>query len=692
MLPRGSDRRKTLFLAFALLFVISTKPTPAQVFDLERDRVQMAELHGLWRFHTGDDTDGKLGWASPALDDSTWKLLPSDHPWTEEGYKGYSGMAWYRFQVVLPAQHKSLALYIPGIAGSYQVFARDRLIGQFGGLPPHERVFFFDGPGQILPIPPDLAHDSGPLTIAIRVWSSPRYFTFSGGGPREAVRIGDASLLTEWESLQFRHWFWSSSAQCYLLFGYLLAGFAGLGLYLLRPSEHEYLWFSASELMFASVYALSVYLGFHPAWDQAFITLLSLTLLAWGVSFSSFLVALLKTRSGWIYRIAIISPLIACLFQVLGTQASLSFARLALLRLLAWLPFQVCVLLLLFFPAKRGNLDARLLLGPVGLGAGNAFVEDVLGVFENAGYSWAAAYEHRFDHLFTWPFPISVGNLVDFLVQISILAILILRFARTRRDEERQAAELEAARTVQQVLIPEEVPAIPGLALECVYKPAGQVGGDFFQILPTPNNGALIVIGDVSGKGMPAAMAVSLLVGTVRTLAHYTQSPAEILTAMNQRMLGRSKDGFTTCLVLRFDPDGAATVANAGHLAPYAGCTEVPVESGLPLGLATQAEYTESSFHLDTGEQLTLLTDGVAEARAKTGELFGFERTASIATLSATQIAATAAAFGQQDDITVLKIRRSPVQEPALASHDALQSKPASLQTNPVPSAITTFL
>jgi serine phosphatase RsbU (regulator of sigma subunit) len=273
-----------------------------------------------------------------------------------------------------------------------------------------------------------------------------------------------------------------------------------------------------------------------------------------------------------------------------------------------------------------------------------------------------------------WPFPTNAYFLVGDFELVAVLVILVLRFARTRRDEERMTSELEAARTVQQVLIPEEIPSIPGLALECIYKPAGQVGGDFFQILPTANNGALIVIGDVSGKGMPAAMAVSLLVGTVRTLAHYTRSPGEILTAMNQRMLGRSKDGFTTCLVLRLDPDGAATVANAGHLAPYLGCTEVPIESGLPLGLAAQAEYAESSFHLDKRGEITLVTDGVAEARAKTGELFGFERTASISILSAAQIAATAQAFGQQDDITVLKIRRLPVSEPAPANSAALPS------------------
>ena len=135
------------------------------------------------------------------------------------------------------------------------------------------------------------------------------------------------------------------------------------------------------------------------------------------------------------------------------------------------------------------------------------------------------------------------------------------------------AAELAAGRAVQQVLIPEEIPTIPGFNIQSVYKPYGEVGGDFFQVLPVKSDlgagGALVIIGDVSGKGMPAAMTVSLLVGTVRTLAHYTQSPGEILSAMNQRMLARSHGGFTTCLVLRADADGTLTIANAGHIAPY---------------------------------------------------------------------------------------------------------------------------
>lgn len=172
----------------------------------------------------------------------------------------------------------------------------------------------------------------------------------------------------------------------------------------------------------------------------------------------------------------------------------------------------------------------------------------------------------------------------------------------------------------------------------------------------------LIVIGDVSGKGMPAAMAVSLLVSTFRTLAHYTQSPGEILRAMNQRMLTRSSGGFTTCLVLRVDPDGTLTAANAGHISPYVGRIELSLENGLPLGLSADSVYSETTRRLGSGEPLTLVTDGVIEARNASGELFGFDRTAAITTQPAEAIAQAAQAFGQEDDITVLTLTFSPVE------------------------------
>jgi serine phosphatase RsbU (regulator of sigma subunit) len=258
-----------------------------------------------------------------------------------------------------------------------------------------------------------------------------------------------------------------------------------------------------------------------------------------------------------------------------------------------------------------------------------------------------------------WPYPTSALTLAG----MATLVIFIRDLIRDRRDKQRMAAELAAGRAVQQVLIPRDVPAIPGFIVQSVYKPFGEVGGDFFQVLPIDNDlasgGVLVIIGDVSGKGMPAAMTVSLLVGTVRTLAHYTRSPGEILAAMNQRMLARSNGGFTTCLVLFADADGVLTIANAGHIAPYLAGKELPLENGLPLGISADTIYAESTFQLSPGQQLTLLTDGVVEARNRAGALFGFERSAPLSTQNAEAIAQTAQAFGQEDDITVVTVART---------------------------------
>jgi serine phosphatase RsbU (regulator of sigma subunit) len=108
--------------------------------------------------------------------------------------------------------------------------------------------------------------------------------------------------------------------------------------------------------------------------------------------------------------------------------------------------------------------------------------------------------------------------------------------------------------------------------------------------------------------------------------------------------------------VLRADAGGTLTIANAGHIFPYIDGKELPVENGLPLGLSTESTYTDSTFQLAPDQQVTLLTDGVVEARSATGKLLGFERLASLTLSPAAEIAETAKNFGQEDDITVLTL------------------------------------
>jgi serine phosphatase RsbU (regulator of sigma subunit) len=211
---------------------------------------------------------------------------------------------------------------------------------------------------------------------------------------------------------------------------------------------------------------------------------------------------------------------------------------------------------------------------------------------------------------------------------------------------------------VQQVIIPQAIPEIPGYAIASAYHPAHEVGGDFFQIIPFDHETTLVAIGDVSGKGLRAAMNVALIIGTIRTLAEFEKDPKDIVAGLNRRLVGRMQGGFATALLLRLDCSGHCTLANAGHLPPYLNGNELALNESLPLGITSEAEFVDQNLILQKGDFLILYTDGVPEARDKKGELYGFERTRTLVSnnLSAESIAQAASEFGQEDDITVLTI------------------------------------
>jgi serine phosphatase RsbU (regulator of sigma subunit) len=194
--------------------------------------------------------------------------------------------------------------------------------------------------------------------------------------------------------------------------------------------------------------------------------------------------------------------------------------------------------------------------------------------------------------------------------------------------------------------------------VETVYEPAQQVGGDFFQVLPAGEGGLLVVVGDVAGKGLPAAMLVSVLVGAVRATADHTHSPEEILSSLNERLVGRGGGGFSTSLAAHIAANGKVTIANAGHLSPYLDGIEMELPGALPLGVMSGAHYETKHFHLAPGSRLTFYSDGVVEAQNPLGELFGFDRARDISTQRAATIVETAKQFGQEDDITVVTIAR----------------------------------
>ena len=154
-------------------------------------------------------------------------------------------------------------------------------------------------------------------------------------------------------------------------------------------------------------------------------------------------------------------------------------------------------------------------------------------------------------------------------------------------------------------------------------------------------------------SGIWAAPVVSVVVGALERES--ATAPAGVLAGLNSALVHRMGGGFVTACCSRFALDGAGTMANAGHLAPYCDGAEVALESGLPLGVVAGVEYAETPLR---GSHFTLVSDGVVEAENAQRELFGFDRTREISGKSAQEIAEVAKAWSQNDDITVVTVRR----------------------------------
>jgi serine phosphatase RsbU (regulator of sigma subunit) len=216
-------------------------------------------------------------------------------------------------------------------------------------------------------------------------------------------------------------------------------------------------------------------------------------------------------------------------------------------------------------------------------------------------------------------------------------------------------AELKAASSVQQMLLQSASSPTPGFQVDSIYLPASEVGGDFFFVQPGPGGSLLAIIGDVSGKGLTAAMRVSMILGVLRR--ETSDDPAEILFNLNNALVAQGQLGFTTACSMRISSAGDFTFANAGHIAPYMSGMEMNSHSALPLGIVPDQVYQPVEGVLRPQDRLVLLSDGVPEARSHSNELFGFERLPELTRLSAPEIASAAQRFGQEDDITVLALK-----------------------------------
>jgi hypothetical protein len=253
------------------------------------------------------------------------------------------------------------------------------------------------------------------------------------------------------------------------------------------------------------------------------------------------------------------------------------------------------------------------------------------------------------------PFYMEHIGLAFLLSEIALLLLLGQRAMRAWRTREELRVEFDAAREVQQQLVAPAVD-LPGFKIQSAYAPAKQVGGDFFRVMPEADGSVLIVMGDVSGKGLRAAMTVSAIMGALRGCD--ARGPVRVLEYLNRLLYGQVS-GFVTCCVAHISSHGLMTIANAGNPAPYRNGVEMAVEPGLPLGIIAESAYAGVHCQLAPNDRLTFVSDGVLEATNPQGELYGFVRTQAISNQPANAIAKAATQFGQEDDITVLSVTRT---------------------------------
>jgi len=637
--------------------------------------------------------------AQPEFDDSTWAVRDAtdviadvpdeDHPDGASGAEGkprpdressqdsdhprgspehHRPFAWFRLHIKLGANHGPLALLVElpvtqnasitlGSSGpGLDVFANGKEILPEG---PHA-----DSPGHYqqisriynLNVP---AGQTDAVLVLRTIYFPFGYAAYTSFFSNKKIQLGHR------EDLGHRLELWNTHAlferlprvvNSILLVVLALFLFA---LYFTQKGHHEYLWLALHELALAPLGFVEL-AGSSARLDTLWYAaiMIQLVLIAAYLYFE-FLIAFLLLPGRWWRRFIVTlrytSPVLLGLGPLLvlvanGSGVAIALVAVAVFSAIWFLGWVVFVFLTLILATLRRNFEAGLLLIPL--------ILDFIGIAEPVLTGGMKEFGMRNYHspltLLAGPVPIHFASIADFVGILAIVIIILVRFLRVQHDQERVASELAAARSVQELMIPQEKIHTPGFEVESVYSPANEVGGDFFHVESSADGGLLVIIGDVAGKGLKAAMNVSMMMGGLRRTTE--RSPAKILQSLNRILTGN--ESFTTCQAAWFGPSGEVVLANAGHLPPYLNSQEVNLPGGLPLGVLEDVSYDEVRLYLHPGDRLLFMSDGVVEARQPSGELFGFDRVHNLSGQSAFYIADAAKAFGQEDDITVLTVRR----------------------------------
>lgn len=684
----------TCLAAFAQPMQLAQNPAPLTANSSAPIQIRLGNsaitLAGPWKFAPGDSpwVNGSFLWASPAFDDAAWANMDLHSAgeidatygnsgylagWAARGFPHLAGFAWYRIRVHIVSSSGPLWLKMPDhVDDAYQIFANGKFVGQFGQFTSNGVTPYRSRP-LIFPLPAADAH--GDILLAVRFYLEPMVLAMgtstASGGMHQAPVLGlhasVASALAQAASRQILN----AIVPIFVSFLLLIAAMGAFRLWLLDRPHWTYMWLTLAFLLISAAPVILAASTFSFAITQDTLAVLmpavsTLSVVCWILFWRGWFEL---DRSRWVECIALGSAFATILIQAFFVYAH-SYTH-AMLTVELSDGFEVILAVMIFVVLLQGGRKDR-------VGALLAFVPAVLFIVGLFSIELLAWFGFR-TSFFPFGIHVSIEAAATFLLVLVVGILVARRFLRSQVDQrlERQAVEqeMEQARELQQhVLIPEPV-ASSSFTVETAYYPARTVGGDFFQVVPYADGSLLIVVGDVSGKGIAAAMLVAVLVGAVRTRADETRDPAAILQTLNERLLGRAGGHFATCVVAHLQSNGTMSIASAGHLPPYRNGVALDLPGALPLGIAADVQYDVSKVQLQPADYLTFLTDGVLEARNAAREMLGFDQLAEISAQPAESIAQAAIAHGQDDDITVVSVRlAAPVL--AATSSPVLQPSP----------------
>jgi hypothetical protein len=673
-------------VSFVSIAVPLQAASGAPVLRVEDLGKGVVPLDGPWQFHIGDSRD----WALPHIPDDDpstgWEQINANKTWGAQTHPGYTGYAWYRKHLSLtpaPGASPDFALLIQEIDDSYEIYWNGVLLDRDGTMPPRPS-YPYNPPAQTFGLGP--VRDG---VLAIRVWKDPLGSADSdrlGGlafvpliGSPGGIAAAKAELDYAWlRSRQYRF-----GQQ--LLYGIvMLLSLIG---WLRNRTQRALFWIAvfcgaSVSILFLTDLHLPFSYRFAIGWLQPAQSLFDIAL--WFLLLHLFKLDTNQKLARFTRALAIVSFISNSLDGLLNASdwTSPLFAP--------WIVQADAVLtavytisemypLVLVALALRKRLDVTRWLLAVAAVLAEMISVLRLGLQQGSRFThWTLGDKLAIPLITVNGSMLTAQTIANSLL---LLAIVYATYCYVREADLRQTTlehEFKSARELQQVLIPEKLPEVPGFAMTSAYRPALEVGGDFFQIIPLENGysgSTLILLGDVSGKGLKAAMAVSLIVGAARALAEFAPSPGDMLTKLNQRLFGRLDGGLVTCVAMRLSADGRCVVASAGHPAPYLNDTEIELPGALPLGLLADATYEEEAVELREGDHVALYTDGLLEARSADGTIFSFQRLNQLFATrpNASKATETAVNFGQEDDITVLTLTRLAASDLSSTQYSAPQ-------------------